>query len=122
MSRENVELVRRLCAAWKLPPCASVHCVVRDGPYWFSSARRAGSVACCVGIASVTTHSRPAWATEPLVRLRSRSGSAPRRVAARAREPALFDGDAQLLVRAVVLGDGVHLTLHEVVQTVERAL
>ena len=94
-----------------------------NGPYWFSPAQRAGSVTCCVGIASVTTQSRPAWATEPLVRLRSRSESAgPRRVAAGAREPALFDGDAQLLVRAVVLCDGVHLTLHEVVQTVERAL
>jgi hypothetical protein len=49
-----------------------------DGPYWFSPAQRAGSVACCVGIASVTTHSRPAWATELLVRLRSRSGQSAR--------------------------------------------
>ncbi len=31
------------------------------GPYWFSPAQRAGSVASCVGIASVTTSHASAW-------------------------------------------------------------
>src|SRR5688500_15685275 len=62
-------------------------------------------------------HSRTALTTEHLARLRSRNpeSAGPRRVAVGAREPAIFDGDAQLLVRAVVLRDAVHVTLHEVV-------